>query len=174
MVSHGRTYPGFKFAVSLRVRDLSPNDSRPERERAVCRFGEWMFLEVRQCWYVYHCISYLDIEYIDEDFYIVICIFILYIYIHTLFVIWDATFGGHQFESLIAWTRPFISYKDVENKYYKLPSTEIREDIAMSHKTGLRSGQVLILSTCKCVCNFRIYLCLSCIHISQGIALYYA
>lgn len=58
-------------------------------------------------------------------------------YIYTLFVNWDATFGGHQFESLIAWTRLLITYKEVVSKYYKLHSTEIREDIAMSHKSGL-------------------------------------
>ena len=66
-----------------------------------------------------------------------ICIFTLIIYIYTLFLICDATFGGHQFESLKAWTRQFITYKDVVGKYYKLSSTDMQDDIAMSHKSGL-------------------------------------
>ena len=55
-------------------------------------------------------------------------------------MIWGATFGvvnSCQFDSLIAWTRPFITYKDVVGKYYQSSGIEIQEDIAMAHKSGL-------------------------------------
>ena len=91
--------------------------------------------------------------------------YINYIYIHTLFLICDATFGGHQFESLKAWTRQFITYKDVVGKYYKLSSTDMQDDIAMSHKSGLvkfwfiaRVRYMIIYSTCKCVYIKNIHL----------------
>lgn len=48
-----------------------------------------------------------------------------------------------------------------------LQITEYRTTRGYSHVSQKWSSQVLIFSTCKCVYNFRIRLCLSCIHISQ-------
>ena len=49
----------------------------------------------------------------------------------------------------------------------KIQIAQYRNTRGYSHVSQKWSSQVWILSTCKCVFNFSIYLCLSCIHVSH-------